>query len=163
LSLSVELQIYTLPGLLALPPQFHSADALRMLLAIGYQESGFVHRHQMRGGPAHGWWQFEPIGVQGVLEHPASRQHAARVLPALGYRGQPSVLTVHGAIEHCDALASAFARLLLWRLPEPLPGPHERDAAWGQYIEAWGPGKPHPERWPRSWAYACELVAAHDT
>src|SRR3546814_10617520 len=46
------------PAIDLLGPQFGSVDAERMLLAIGLQESRFLHRAQI-GGPARGYWQFE--------------------------------------------------------------------------------------------------------
>lgn len=147
---------YVRPGLAVLPAGMDTRPARAMLLAIGLQESRFVHRRQIRG-PARGWWQFETGGVHGVLDHPASRQHAQRVCDALGYadveRG-----ALHAAIEHNDALACAFARLLLWRLPEPLPAAGDADDGWDQYLTTWRPGKPHRQTWDAFFDGAWESI-----
>lgn len=128
-----------------LPSQFDSAEARAMLMMIGLQESRFEYRRQING-PAHGWWQFElGGGVHGVLHHKMSHRHIRDILNALGYGN--SATESYLAIEHNDILACAYARLLLWTLPQPLPQRGQVEEAWRQYIEAWRPGKPHPETW----------------
>lgn len=53
------------PALSLLPERMRSKEAVVMLLAIGLQESRFVHTYQLvqgkpgAKGPARGWWQFE--------------------------------------------------------------------------------------------------------
>ncbi|WP_203230088.1 hypothetical protein, partial [Azotobacter chroococcum] len=99
-----------------------------MLLAIGLQESGLAHRRQI-GGPARGLWQFEQGGgVRGVLLHPMSRQHALAACEA--HNVKPSAAAVYAALEHDDILAAAFARLLLWADPAPLPAVGEVAKSW---------------------------------
>ncbi|XFB08402.1 hypothetical protein AAGT13_00040, partial [Azotobacter salinestris] len=88
-------------------------------LTIGLQESGLIHRRQI-GGPARGWWQFEQGGgVAGVLRHPASAGYARGVCTARKVSPEPGI--VWAELEHDDTLAAAFARLLLWTDPAPLP------------------------------------------
>ena len=157
--LGLVLRLSVMPGLYILPPRMTSPDAVRMLLATGLQESRFLHRRQIRG-PARGFWQFELGGVQGVAEHPASVDRLKAAQNVLGYRYANSH-SLYTAAEHNDALACVMARLLLWRLPDPLPMVHEVDEAWSQYVRTWRPGKPHPETWPTMWAAACEAVAAY--
>lgn len=146
------------PGLSLLPRAMDTLSARAMLVAIAMQESGLRHRKQVRG-PARGWWQFEVIGLAEVLRHPASAPHAAALVDALGYSDAPPV-ELHHALEHCDALAAAVARLALYRYAKPLPllsaPPME---AWEQYQAIWAPGKPHPDRWPTCWQAAQEAVA----
>lgn len=113
------------------------ARAEAMLLAIGLQESLLVYRRQI-GGPARGLLQFETGGVRGVLEHPASRQHARVVCAARGV--QPTTAAVYAALEHDDVLAMAIGRLLLWTDPKPLPELGDADAAWALYLRTWRPG-----------------------
>src|SRR3546814_16803514 len=83
------------PALDLLGPQFGSVDAERMLLAIGLQESRFLHRAQI-GGPARGYWQFERGGVHGVLSHHESKAEAGKLCAALDYA--PSEELVYGAL-----------------------------------------------------------------
>src|SRR3546814_6857126 len=75
-----------------------------MLLAIGLQESRFLHRAQI-GGPARGYWQFERGGVHGVLSHHASKAEAGKLCAALDYA--PSEDIVYGrSEEHTSELQS---------------------------------------------------------
>lgn len=131
------------PALSLLPPMMSSREAVAMLLAIGMQESRFIHRRQMNG-PARGYWQFEVMGVSGVLRHDASRTHARDVLMRLNYASDDEG-DVWRAIEHNDVLAAAIARLLLWTHPKRLPS--DKDTAWDYYLACWRPGKPHRKTW----------------
>ncbi len=141
------IQSVILPTALSLlPVKMDTPGARAMLVAIGLQESRFEHRHQI-GGPARGWWQFEEGGgVAGVLRHHASRPLILPILGRLGY-DETSHEYLHEAIEHNDILACIFARLLLWTLPNALPGSKEPALGWEQYLSAWRPGRPHPDTW----------------
>jgi len=130
-----------------LPDQMASPRATAMLLAIGLQESKFRFRRQQPTGPARGVFQFEAMGgVKGVLTHQATKPHIEAVLSTLRY--DANVMRCHQAIEHNDVLACVFARLLLWTLPSPLPFKDQVNLGWEQYLEAWRPGRPHPDQWP---------------
>ena len=114
-----------------------------MIIAICLQESRLQHRKQING-PARGFAQFERGGgVKGVMHHRATASFAAEVCKALSY--EPTSNAVYDALSDNDVLAAVFARLLLYTLPRPLPGP--ADEGWEQYLSAWRPGKPHPETW----------------
>lgn len=145
-----------IPALGLLPPNMRTRAARAQTLAIALQESGLRHRKQVLG-PAHGLWQFEPIGCEGVLTHHASRANAQRVCRELLI--SPEANAVYEAIVYHDVLAAAFARLAMWRYPGPLPMRHSADDAWAQYIETWRPGKPHRERWDENYALAWATVA----
>ena len=128
--------------------------AIRFLTAIAIQESGLTARAQHGGGPAKSFWQFEPIGVDGVLSHPGSRVEASRLCEVLCYRltgNEPAnIRLIHNAIEHNDVLAAGFARLNLWKTPHPMPV--TEDDGWRVYVDTWRPGKPDSARWPAAWA-----------
>lgn len=129
-----------------LPKEMGTRHAIAFLLAIALQESKCCHRRQIRG-PARGFFQFEKGGgVKGVLSHPSSRPHAEAVMRALAYP-DTAVETAYAAIEHNDVLAAAFARLLLWTDPAPLPAQDDPSTAWQVYLRTWRPGRPHPETW----------------
>lgn len=135
-----------------LPSSLDTPNAKAMLIAIGLQESRFLHRKQMNDGPARGFWQFEQGGaVRGVLNHAVTRGLARGLVDRLGYDDYPA--HVWNAIEHNDILAMGLARLNLLWLPAKLPEPNQPDEGWRQYIEAWRPGKPHRETWD---AYYCQ-------
>jgi hypothetical protein len=144
-----------------LPPEMDRPPAWRLLAAIGMQESAFTYRRQIaaeRGGerlygPARGWFQFEMGGVEGVLEHKASREHAANVLDTLGYP-LANARDVHLAIEHNDVLAACWARLLLWTDPRALPTVEKPNDGWLIYLATWRPGKARPEKWQANYAAA---------
>lgn len=144
-----------------LPPRLDSFEARVMLVAMGLQESDFVHRRQI-GGPARGFWGFESGGgVHGVLTHPATKPLLAPVLASLQY--QPG--ECYHALEHNDTLAAVFARLLLYSDPHALP--ETEPEAWAYYLRTWRPGaaKDHRaretrDRWTRNYAQAWALEAA---
>lgn len=146
------------PALALLPAQMGSKEARVMLLAIGLQESRFMHRYQVvKGrpgakGPARGFWQFERGtqasrgGVWGVILHDASRYWLNHLCEK---RGVPfKADAIHVAIETDDVLAAGLARLLLFTDRKRLPvvdAPHED--AWQCYYRNWRPGKPHRATW----------------
>lgn len=141
------------PALEMLIPELHGLLAERLLVAIAVQESGITHRAQI-GGPARGWWQFERIGVEGVLRHRKAGPVLSNIAAVLGY--PPDAHVLHSAIEHNDLLAAATARLALWTDPHPLPG--DSANAWACYLRVWRPGHPRPEHWDASWARAMAIV-----
>lgn len=134
-----------------LPANMDTPPARVMLLAIGLQESRFIHRKQVRG-PARGFWQFETGGVSGVARHHASKDHLRGVCDALRYDAEG----VYGTIADNDTLACAVARLLLWTHPEPLPV--NAQSAWEYYIDLWRPGKPHRGTWDGFYAEASRNI-----
>lgn len=158
------------PALLMLPPKMDSAEARVMLLAIGLQESEFIHRYQIVAGgrpgakgPARGFWQFERGsmasrgGMWGVFLHPAS---AALIRDVSISRGvAPQASNAWEAVETDDVLAAAAARLLLYTDALPLPKLGDEQGAWALYAKrAWRPGKPHPDKWPANYAQALAFV-----
>jgi hypothetical protein len=152
---------YIVPAALSLLPKSMSSEpAIALLLAVGLQESGFQSRRQIQG-PARGFWQFEEgnerAGMRLVLSNPTTAKHAAAVLLALKIRAM-STESLHQSLEHNDVLACAFARLMLWALPRPLPQQGQSAAAWDYYLDAWNPGKPRPEDWPENYARAWAIV-----
>ncbi len=152
-------------ALALLPSAMDSAQARVMLLAIQQQEDPEQRRAQRvivagkaRKGPARGLWQFERSGgVAGVISHPSSRYWAAKVCEA---RGVPfSAAKVWAALETDDVLAAAFARLLLFTDPKPLPALGDAAGAWKLYCNrTWRPGKPHPAKWAGNYARALQEV-----
>ena len=60
------------------------------------------------------------------------------------------------AMQYNDVLATIAARLLVFTLPGKLPA--TADEGWAQYVAAWRPGKPHPDRWANCWKVATETV-----
>lgn len=139
-----------------LPVGMDTPLARVILAAIGFQESGYLVRIQYENGPARSYWQFENgrlAGINGVLTHRASAKLAAAVCKARGV--EPERMAVWKAMETDDVLGAAFARLLMYTDPFPLPD-NQADA-WEMYAKRlWRPGKPHPDKWPASWAFGLE-------
>jgi hypothetical protein len=157
---------YTFPAAFSIiGPAFDSVEARAHLIAIGLQESQFKFRAQVEG-PARGLWQFERGGgVAGVLAHPKTSALAVEALTTLRYHqlGDSQIgvaRRVHVALEHNDVLAAIFARLLLYTVPAKLPQRYEREIAWHQYLQAWRPGKPHPDTWAGHYRKAWDAVTA---
>ncbi len=145
------------PGLSLLSPTMNSPAARAMVMAICLQESELQHRRQI-GGPARGYAQFEPVGCLGVLTHPRSRIDAAHVCRDLDV--PPQAETICTVMEWCDPLTVAFARLLLWTSPRPLPADeHRYEDGWKEYLRLWRPGKPHPETWAGCYGVSWDLVS----
>lgn len=144
------------PGFALLPKVMDSPRARAMVLAICLQESDLQHRRQV-GGPARGYAQFERGGgVFGVLTHRVTVAHAHDVCRKLDITPNPDA--VYTALEFCDPLAVAFARLLLWSDAGSLPDRHADDVAWRIYLRTWRPGKPHQKRWAGCYGVAHDLV-----
>lgn len=145
------------PALVLLPSRMSSAKAHAMLLTIQAQEDPDQHRRQWPTGPARGLWQFERGGgVAGVLRHTLTRELALGVCHSLGNAG--TVASVYHRLQHDDILAACFARLLLWTVPQGLPGKNEPEEAWNQYLKAWNPGDPHKRTWAANFKKAWEVV-----
>ncbi|MGE7085691.1 hypothetical protein [Achromobacter xylosoxidans] len=149
------------PALALLPARMDTSEARCMLLAIGLQESRFVHRRQI-GGPARGFWQFEKGsragrgGVWGVYLHPASKGLLAALCKARSVACDPDA--IYAALEYDDVLAAGVARLLLWTDPKALPPVGDADAGWALYLRTWRPGKPKPDSWPVLYRQAVSQV-----
>lgn len=148
------------PALRLLPAKLDSPAARAMVIAICLQESRLQYRHQVNG-PAVGYAQMEQGGgVRGVLTHAASKPLIQVVLKALDYSPDADALDCYVAIQHNDILAAAFARLLLWTIPQALPAQSAAGSGWTQYVEAWRPGKPVRETWNGFFEQAWEVVLA---
>lgn len=145
------------PAFKLLPTKLYSLQAEVGMLAIGLQESKFIHQKQI-GGPAHGLWQFERGGgVRGVLNHPASKAMAIDVCKALGIPAEAEAVyqKLAGTDDRLDA---CFSRLLMYTDAFALPKIDDERAWWQLYIRTWRPGKPHPKEWPANFAAALKAV-----
>ena len=136
-------------------PDIHSHEATTMLLAIALQESEGYHRRQ-HGGPARGYWQFEPIAVLEVAHNPATAHRFGDLCAALDYPA--SAGGVAADIEKDMILAACIARLLLYTHPDPLPTRNEGEIAYRQYLNRWAPGKPQPDDWDTNWDLAHHTI-----
>lgn len=135
-------------------------QARRFLLAIALQESGLRHRRQLtasglENGPASSFWQFEQGGgCAGVLRHSAVAART-RVLCA-NFNVEPTSGGLWEAMRYNDIVAATAARLLIYTLPYGLP--ETATEGWTQYVSAWRPGKPHPEKWAINWHLATTIA-----
>lgn len=143
------------PGLSLLPGYMVSDQARVALMAIAGQETNWAARTQI-GGPARGYWQFEPNGVNAVSAHPKTIGLVASVLSTLDLIGAP----IYTVIQYNDPLACVMARLLLWADPDALPSTEDADGCFEYYVRNWKPGKPDDSRWGDIYATACSTVAA---
>ena len=134
--------------------------ARRFLLAIALQESALSHRRQViagkgEAGPAASFWQFESGGgCKGVLTHYQVADCMRRMCDHYNVAATPPGLWE--AMRYQDIVAAIAARLLVYTLPDKLPTTPE--AGWAQYVDAWRPGKPHPQTWANAWETATKTV-----
>jgi len=121
------------------PP--NSGEARLLLLAIAGQEGDWQFRIQQGNGAAHSFWQMERLGgVNGVMMNAATEAFAHKVCDAAGVAWDRSAVWGLMATATGDNLACAFARLLLWTDPEPLPAPGDEQASFDYYVRNWRPG-----------------------
>lgn len=132
-----------------------SAEAKVMLLAIAGQEADWKYRAQI-GGPARGYWEFEPSGVAGLFTLHSTMAMATHM--ALAAKVPPHAPDVYHALATNNNLAAGFARLLLWSDPRPLPEIEDEDGAWDYYLNLWRPGRPGPDRWSACYQAAVDAV-----
>ena len=154
------------PALLRMFPQFQGRTPECMLLTIAGQETNLAYVYQMdsQGKPiqtlARGLWQFELVGVEGCLNHPANGW-LAPFLEQNGFAGLTPEM-IHWALPASTSLATWLARANLWwyaeDLIEPIADYDHAEAAWQQYLDIWRPGKPHRETWDAHWLAAVEAV-----
>lgn len=137
------------PGLLSLPAIMKREEAAFLLCCIGGQESAREERQQ-QGGPAHGFFQFEQGGIDGLMGNAvtALTLRDACLWLAVPYDGP----TIYQALLLADTLAVICARLLLWADPDYVPPIGDSDAAWQMYLRCWRPGKPDQARWNQVYA-----------
>ena len=136
-----------------------SFEARRFLVAIALQESALMYRRQVVGGaengPAVSFWQFEKGGgCRGVLTHKSVHKLMHSVCANFNILATEAGLWE--GMRYNDIVAAAAARLLVYTLPQALPKTPEQ--GWEQYIAAWRPGKPHPDKWGMNWRIADEAV-----
>lgn len=143
------------PALDLLPESMRSQEAKAFLLAIALQESRLVFRRQI-GGPAHGYFQFELGGVEGVWNHERTKKATRDICKALDISLTP--LGVWAALEFHDVLACVFARLLIMTIPNPLPARGDTEESWRQYLLLWRPGKPRSITWSPNYLDAWHQV-----
>jgi len=144
-----------IPGLKLLPEKMNTPESRVLLLAIGMQESRFLHRKQING-PARGFFQFEEGGgVRGVLKHPSTKRIIQDVIFKLGIPADEC----YNCLAEDDDLAAAFARLLLYTDLKPLPALNsDPSESWNYYMRTWRPGKPHRETFDAFLLHAREAV-----
>lgn len=136
--------------------KFDSPSARIQLLAMGLQESKFMDRVQMGGGPAHSFWQEEPNGVKAVLNHRVVGPILVDICDKLGVASDWE--TVYKEVINNDVLACAVARLILYADGNPLPQVGDSYGAWQCYLRNWRPGKPRPLDWPANYKLAQEQI-----
>jgi len=149
------------PALFGLDTVFQGLKAECFLLAIGLQESGFRKRVQTGGGPAHGFWQFEPGKRGGIVRVlTGGDRRILQAVTRLGWELDERALYAGLATAKGDQMACLLARALAWLIPKPLPEVGDEDGSWTQYERQWGPGKPSRARWHSWYPQAVRAVQA---
>ena len=107
-----------------------SMAAENLLLGTAVQESGLKYLRQFNDGPARGLYQIEPATHDDIwdvyLKHHRTLKGRIEVL----------VAPVPSRIDQLAtnlAYATAIARMVYWRHPEPLPAPGDVDGLAGYW------------------------------
>ncbi len=96
----------------------HSSAAEALLLGTALSESGLVHLVQTGGGPARGLYQIEPATHRDIwLSYLAYRPSLAERVLGLAAGARPGA----GQLVWNLGYATAIARLVYYRVPDPLP------------------------------------------
>lgn len=114
-------------------------------------------------GPATGLWQFERMGgVAEILEDGKTGPIAHELCRRAGVAPRPDPVWRFFTTAAADELACAFARLLIWRDPAPLPPmlPSAEQEAYEYYDRRWRPGAKRRPAWTTSWRSALATCAA---
>lgn len=139
-----------------LPAKLDTRTRRILVAATGFQETSYLTRFQYGNGPARSYWQFENgklAAINGVLNHKATKTMAVWVCGAREV--EPERMAVWKAMETDDVLGAAFAAMLIYTDPEPMPTTEEY--AWAMYAyRLWRPGKPNFLKWKESWAFGLE-------
>lgn len=127
-----------------------STAAEELLLGTALQESDLTHRRQIGGGPGLGFYQMEPATHDDIWNNFLKyRKGLATKIEAL-VAPSTDKLT---ALEQNDRYATAMARVLYLRAPEPLPPAGNIEAMakyWKKYYNTpLGAGK--PEQFVAKW------------
>jgi hypothetical protein len=118
MTLSDVIRMALAPALAILPPQMDTPEARMTLLSIGLQESRFIWRQQMGGGPARGFWQCEQGtqssrgGIWGFYLHPASRYWMSVCIRTAAFHSMLCPFIAHSIRTMCwrpVSLALAFS------------------------------------------------------
>lgn len=98
--------------------ELRSACQLLMGTAI-HESGGLVHRVQLGGGPARSFFQIEPATLDDLFENYLDfrPEHRYRVLRLVGVNQSDIV----DRLATNDQLATAVARYIYYRRPEPMP------------------------------------------
>lgn len=133
-------------------------EAACMSVAIKVQESGLTMIRDQGDpniiGPATGPWQFEKNGgVAEILEDGKIGPIAHELCRRVGVRPERDPVWRLFTTAAGDDLSCAFARLLIFRDPAPLPArtPANAKAAYDYYHRRWRPGADREHDWPASW------------
>lgn len=136
----------------ALLPLEMDTDLARLqVFATGIQESNFEVRRQANNGPAVGFFQFERVGIQGVMEHKKSGPLLRKLCEKFDVVFNVEHIWTALQSPRYDALAICIARLNYWISPLAMPSAGNMKQAWEMYQKTWRPGKPHSEKWIESY------------
>lgn len=130
-----------------LPLKMDTDDARIQIMATGFQESNFETRRQANNGPAVGFFQFERIGIKGVIENPSVTKLVHSLCKEFGIEFSTEAIWNALQSDRYDSFAFCLARLNYWISPRALPPLRNLQKSWDMYVKTWRPGKPHPERW----------------
>lgn len=104
----------------------YSESAVNLLLGTAAQESNFCHYLKQINGVALGVFQIEPLTHEDVYNNYLEYNHDMfrKVFELMSYRTQIEKGTIHEELVFNLSYSCAIARLIYYRVSEPLP-PHD--------------------------------------
>lgn len=149
--------VHITAGLQLLPPALDVPNARRFMVSWALQETALAALRQYGNGPAASVYQFERPTIQLVLDHAKAGPLAKSACGAVGVQPTARAIWDHFQTMPGQALASVFARLLMWCDPHPLPlTAADGWTFYAKYVVR--PGKPHEGTWPANWNAASDAV-----
>lgn len=124
------------------------------LMAFAGHESNWTLFRQIPLGPGRGPWMLGLVTTMDVLLNDATKTMAAAVCSV--FQVDPG--SAYSQFTTNLPLAYAFARLLLWADPNPLPIVGNSDECWTCYTRVWRPGIPHQDTWASFYAESLAVV-----
>lgn len=115
--------------------RMYSLDAVELLIGTASAESQLTFLKQLNSGPALGLYQMEPATYADIIKYVTRKGKQFYddvvycIYQELGYKMPRASNLIHDL-----RLATVFARLQYWRVPEPIPNaPRLKAEYWKKY------------------------------
>ena len=144
----------TLVVLAKAEPRLKSAAAECLLLGTAIYESDLRHMVQKGGGPALSLFQIEPRTAVDICNWLTWNTQIHDAVDSLCIFGSLQIFNQYAGNQH---LACALARVLYWRISEPLPAPDDISGLSHYYKKYYNTslGAGSPDKWASTYRSEC--------